>query len=299
MVLHGPKTDHLDWDDLRTALHLARGGSVRKAARALGVSHSTILRRVESLEAASGVRLFERTAEGLELTAAGQDVFDTAREVDELVTGLERRVAGRDLRPSGPVRVTLPDPFLPLLLPDLRTIAATHPEIELTLAVATGFADLAHREADIAVRIAAEPPPELVGRRLASAAVGIYGSARYLARRRTADLEALDWVGWDEGSSMAFARWMAANVPRARVVLRLTHAWAIRDAVDAGVGVAILPCALGGLYERWRRVRRVDEATTPIWILTHRDLRTTARVRLVRDAVAEAVRRRKRVVEGR
>ncbi len=296
---NGPKTHRLDWDDLRTALHLARGGSVRKAARALGVSHSTILRRVATLESASGVRLFERTARGLDLTAAGQDVFDTARDVEELVTGLERRVAGRDLRPSGPVRITLPDPMLPLLLPDLRVIADAYPAIGLTLAVTTGYVDLAHREADVALRVAAEPPPDLVGRRLVTAGVGIYGSARYLAKRRTSDLEALEWVGWEAGSSMAFAQWMNDNVPRARVVLRVTHGWAIREAVDAGVGVAILPCALGGASASWRRVRRVEEAAAPLWILTHRDLRTAARVRVVRDAIADAVLRKRRVVEGR
>src|SRR6185436_1446139 len=113
MTKHGPKTNHLDWEDLRSALHLARSGSVRRAARALGVSHSTVLRRLAALEATTRVRLFERKPDGYELTPAGQDVFDTARDLEEGVAALERRVAGRDLRLSGTVRVTLPDPFLP------------------------------------------------------------------------------------------------------------------------------------------------------------------------------------------
>jgi DNA-binding transcriptional LysR family regulator len=295
----GPKTDHLSWDDLRTALHLARGGSVRRAARALGVSHSTILRRLEALEDASGVRLFEKKPDGWELTPAGQDVFDTARDLEEMVNALERRVQGLDARLAGPVRLTLPDPFLPLLLPDIRAIVRAHRDIEVTLAVATGYADLAHREADVALRTAAEPPPDLVGRRLASAGVGIYGSARYLAGRATKDLESLDWVGWEAESQMAFNQWMRRHVPKAHVALRLSNAWAIRDAVDADVGVAILPCALGAAYETWRRVKLVKDASAPLWILTHKDLRTTTRVRVVRDALAEAVVKKRAVIEGR
>src|SRR3954471_5200805 len=98
MTSAGAKTNHLVWDDLRTALALARAGSIRKAARALGVSHSTVLRRLRALEAAVGVQLFVDKGEGYEATPAGQDVFDTATTLDEAVTGLERRVSGQDLR---------------------------------------------------------------------------------------------------------------------------------------------------------------------------------------------------------
>ena len=184
----GAKRDQLSWDDLRIALSIAREGSIRSAARTLGVSHSTVLRRLRELEATTRVRLFERKLDGYEATAAGQDVFDTACEVEDVVLGLERRVAGRDLRLSGTVRVTLSDPFLPLFAPVFRDFAQLHPGIELTLEVGAGYSDLAHRAADVAIRIAAEPPPELVGRRLATAAVGVYGSAEYLEKRSLKDL---------------------------------------------------------------------------------------------------------------
>src|SRR5690349_13246117 len=113
----GPLLHHLDWDDLRTALSLGRAGSIRKAARALGVSHSTVLRRLHALEGAVGVQLFVDKGDGYEATPAGQDVFETASSLEEAVTNLERRVGGHDLRLTGPVRVTVPDPFAPLLFP--------------------------------------------------------------------------------------------------------------------------------------------------------------------------------------
>lgn len=295
----GPKTDHLDWDDLRTALFLGRAGSVRRAARALGVSHSTILRRIDALEKNTGVRLFERKLVGYELTPAGQDVFDTALGLEEIVLGLERRVGGRDLRLSGAVRVTLPDPFLPLLLPVFQRFAELYPDIVVTLAVDVGFADLAHREADIAIRIIEEPPPDLVGRRLAAAAAAVYGAETYLEGRSKRNLEALDWIGWETDSRMVFEHWMRKHVPNARVRLRASTAAALRDAVDAGMGVAIFPSALGGERPGWARVCALRAVSAPLWILTHKDLRTTARVRVLRDFLTQAVLEKRSVIEGR
>ena len=260
----GAKTDHLHWDELRTALFLARGRSVRHAARTLGVSHSTVLRRIADLEKSAGVRLFDKTGDGYELTTAGQDVFDTAKNLEEIVSGLERRVYGRDLALSGAVRVTLPDPMLPPLLPVFRDFARSHPEIAVTLAVGTTFADLAHREADIAIRVASEPPPELVGRRVVKAGVGIYGRSRYLRKRAIEDLASLDWVVWQPGSESMFARWMDKHVRSARIALRITEVAAVRDAVDAGVGVAILPCAFAEGRPGWQRVALLPELATPL-----------------------------------
>lgn len=293
------KQTSIPWDDLRIALALAEAGSVRSASRALGVSHSTVLRRLAALESSVGVRLFERKVEGYEVTPAGQDVFDTASELHEVVTALERRVAGRDQRLSGAVRVTLPDPLLSFFLPVLRDFNREYPDIEVTLAVGVSYLDLAHREADIAIRLAAEPPPDLVGRRVATVATGIYGTDKYLAGRSTRDLASLDWVTWAEDSQMAFAQWVKKNVPKAHIALRATAPWALRDAVNADLGVTVLPCATGDREPTWRRVRLVREITAPIWVLTHRDLRATPRVRALRDFLVAGIESQRALLEGR
>jgi DNA-binding transcriptional LysR family regulator len=296
----GPKTDHpLSWDDLRTALFLARSGSIRKAARTLGVSHSTVLRRIADLERQSGVRLFDKKPDGYELTVAGQDVFDSARGVEEIVSALERRVHGRDLQLSGPVRVTMPDPFIPFFVPIMRAFRKKYPAIELTITVFTGYADLAQREADLAIRTAAEPPPDLVGRRVATAGIGIYGHQSYLRGKKTADIMALDWVGWERGSDMSFAHWITKNVPDERVVIRLSQSWAVGAAVNAGAGITSWPCIQGEVMPGWRRIRLMPEISAPMWILSHRDLRTTARVRVLRDFLADAVTKQRRIIEGK
>lgn len=294
----GAKIDQLDWSDLQIALHLGRAGSIRSAARALGVSHSTVLRRLRALEEAIGAELFVNTGHGYQATEVGRDVVETALELEATIVGLERRVTGRDLSLEGPVRVTLPDPFAPILVPVLAEIGAAHPGIELTVGLSTAYADLAHRAADIAVRTADSPPPDLIGRRVGVAGVGIYGLARYLEGRESEDLEQLDWVGWERGSQMYFAKWLEANVPNARIALRVSAAWGFREGVDAGAGVAILPCALGESRPTWRRLRLIPEAATPIWVLSHRDLRNTARVRAVRDELCAAIAARWAQFEG-
>ena len=271
---------------------------MRGAARDLGVSHSTVLRRLHALEAAAGVRLFEQKADGYTVTPAGQDVFETACELEELVIGLHRRVAGRDLKLSGPVRVTLPDPYAPLLAPIMRDFSRAHPGIDVTLLLGTGYVDMAHREADIAIRVAADPPPDLIGHRICAAGVGIYGSKAYLKGRSTRRREALDWIGWAHDSQMFFARWTREHIPDERIALRLSAGWGLRDAVDAGTGVAIMPCGLGEAMPHWKRVELIGGAAAPLWVLTHRDLRTTARVGLLRDVLVDALRQRKDLIEG-
>jgi len=199
---------------------------------------------------------------------------------------------------SGDVRVTLPDPLWPFFAPELAAFARAFPGIAVSVVAATSFVDMAQRDADVALRIASSPPDDLVGRRIADVAAAVYGTRRYLRGRDPADLAALDWITWVEGSNMVFARWLAEHVPGARVVLRVASGWSFRDAIDSGAGVAIMPCALGDLQPSWTRLRLLPEFTTPLWILTHRDLRTMARVRALRDFLAEAIERRRAVLAG-
>jgi DNA-binding transcriptional LysR family regulator len=299
--MSGPKIDQhskLGWDDLRVALALGRAGSVRAASRALGVSHSTVLRRLEALETSTGAQLFDRSPAGWELTAAGQDVFESAGELETIVLGLERRVEGRDHRLAGPVRVTMPEPILPVLAPDLLRFSAAHPDIDLTTTVGSAFADLALREADIALRVSPEPTPSLIGRRVAMTSCAIYGTKRYLQGRSLRDLERLDWVGLPPESTALFAQWMNRNVPNANVVLRVDTTSAIREAVDADAGVAIIPCAAAAT-RGYRRVRKLPELDAPLWVLTHEDLRSKARLRTCRDFLAEAIANKRDVFLGR
>lgn len=289
-----------NWGDLPVVAAVARAGSLRGAARALGVSHSTVLRRLEAAEAALGAALFVRRPDGEhELTASGQDAFDTAEQLEELVTGMERRVQGRDLELAGPVHVTMPATLLTALWPDLAALSDRYPKIDLTVTGGFAYADLAHREADIALRLTDEPSPELVGRKLATAACGIYGSRKYLetlSRRRRLDEHS--FIGWSQ-PSLTFSRWISEHVPTARIRCRISSDTQLEAAVEAGVGVSLMLCALGDSHPDWKRIKLVPEIAVPLWILTHRDLRATVRMRACRDYISDVMIAKRDLVEGR
>jgi DNA-binding transcriptional LysR family regulator len=289
-----------DWGDFPVIAAIARAGTLRGAARVLGVSHSTVLRRLEAAETTLGTELFVRRPNGQhDLTPSGQDAFDTAEHLEELVTGMERRIQGRDLELAGSVQVTMPAMMLPALWPDLAAFSDRYPQIDLSVTGGFTYADLAQREADVAIRLVDQPAPDLVGRKLATAVCGVYASKAYLATApKRARLDEHAWIGW-ANPNMAFARWMQKTVPAARIRCRISADTQLEAAVSAGVGVSIMMCALGDSHPDWQRIKLVRELATPLWLLSHRDLRATVRMRAFRDYLAEVLIAKRALIEGR
>ncbi len=196
-----------------------------------------------------GVRLFERLPMGYAPTAAGEEVLAVARGMEATVAALERRLAARDLRLSGTLRVATTDTLaLTVLMPHLAAFRAAHPRIELEVALSNAMANLTRRDADVAVRPADDPPEALVGRRVANIAYAVYGAAGYLAHHaELGELDAHRWVAPDNSlSATAAARWMRRVLPATvSVACRLDSLLAVREAARAGLGLALLPCYLG------------------------------------------------------
>lgn len=180
----------LDWDDLRFAHAVASAGSLAAGARQLGVNHTTVMRRIASLESRLGVRLFERLPSGYALTPRGEELVEAARAIGETVVALERRLQGADLAVSGPVRITTTDTLMASLLPAIVLgLKATHPALQIEITCTNQFLNLSKREADVAIRPADDPPPGLFGRRIASVGFAVYG-ARASARPSTGHVRA-------------------------------------------------------------------------------------------------------------
>ncbi|MER2267666.1 LysR family transcriptional regulator, partial [Methylobacterium oxalidis] len=149
-------------------LAVARSGSLAGAARALGVNHTTVLRRLNAYEARIGVRLFERLPSGYVPTAAGEAMVRDLVAIDAAIHDTERRAAGKDQRITGTVRLSSTDTLMASVLPAALTrVRMKHPSVVLEVSTANAFAVLTRREADIAVRPTASPPETLVGRRIA------------------------------------------------------------------------------------------------------------------------------------
>ncbi|MEH2544836.1 DNA-binding transcriptional LysR family regulator [Bradyrhizobium sp. AZCC 2262] len=291
-----------DWNDLRVVLAVFREGSLSGAARALGVRHSTVFRRLDAIEKKMGVRLFERFRDGYAPTPAGETAAASAARLEDEVLTLERKLSGQDLKPAGTVRVTTTDTLSAILMRHLVSMRVSHPEIRLEIVTSNTVADLTRREADVAIRPTPAPSDLLVGRRVADIAHAVYGSDAYLTGYGDKDLSAHDWIGLDDTlASTVIARWMRENIRMARISCRVDALPALRDAADAGFGLAVLPCYVGDSAPGLRRfaAKALSEPRSAVWLLTHDDLKHTARIRAFMDFIAKALASERNLLEGR
>ncbi|MBY6265159.1 LysR family transcriptional regulator [Azospirillum sp. 412522] len=292
-----------NWDDLRYLLAVARHGSLSAAARALGVNHSTVLRRVTALEQAMGAQLFDKMPGGYVLTSAGDEMHRVAQKMEEDLAAANRLLSGRDTQIGGTLRVTTVDILTLYILP--RHVAAfrrRHPELRVDLVAAEASLSLTRREADVAIRATNRPPENLVGRAVSGLAFAVYGATAYLdGKEVTANLERHPWIGLDESFDHTnLAHWMKRMVPAPSIGYRVNSVAGAVEAVRAGIGLGLLPC---GVVDRDPAFRRIGdpmaEADAKLWLLTHEDLRHMGRVRAFLDFMAEALTRERDLLEGR
>ncbi|MEM7155713.1 MAG: LysR family transcriptional regulator [Myxococcota bacterium] len=289
-----PGGPEIPWSDLELVLSIDREGSLRGAAKALRISHPTVSRRIAVLQEKLGVHLFEREGRQLRLTAAGEDLAQTAARIEAEVDGLGRRIAGQDHRLEGRVTVAVSPSMLAGLMPALPDFAARHPGIELEFVTGLAIASLTRREADVAIRFTDTPLETLVGRRL-----GLFEQAVYVDRSLRArmldegrdDPRTWPWVDWDEAHRHHdSARWVSKTIDAGRVVVRGDSSLALYQLIKAGVGVGFSPTMLAGPDPQLMRVEVSPELPVfnrSIWVLTHADLRNTGRVRATVDWLGE------------
>ncbi|MBE9554650.1 MAG: LysR family transcriptional regulator [Proteobacteria bacterium] len=280
----------MDWDDIKLFLALMRTGTVRAAAARLGVSHSTVARRIDALEKKITVRLFDRIPTGYVLTPVGEDMLNVAEQVETELEGLERRILGHDHKLSGRIRVTMVDALATnVLMPHLAEFAQKYPEIDLEVEVTYEAANLDYREADVALRFAQNPPEHLIGRRLVTCATAPYASQDYLDHHDLKDPAMASWIGF--GTQNPFPKWVKEskfpNIPaKGQIVSLLVQL----EACKAGMGMGMLPCFLGEPEPTLRRLSPgKPDPNFELWLLTHRDMRTNARIRVFSDFIASAI----------
>ncbi len=286
-----------NWDDLRYALAIADAGSLAGAARELRVQHSTVLRRLDALERRLGARLFERQRSGYLPTDAGELLAEQARRMRPAIDAMRRRIVGRDTQLSGSVRLNTSYIAMQYLLPaPLAAFARAHPGIEVEVTENSQLADLSRREADVALRMSARLPEHLVARRLGEMRLRIYAprGVRGLPQKRTPIerlVETAPWIGFERDSrSRFFDRWLAETVPPERIRLRVDLFQSMAAMLRTGLGIGLLPSFVEPHEPGLVAVSDdIDELTTPVSLLTHPDLRRTARVRVFMQQVGDAL----------
>jgi DNA-binding transcriptional LysR family regulator len=279
------KDQKLEWADMPYLLSVCEAGSLAGAARMLGVNHSTVFRRIEAVEARLGVRLFERLARGYVMTPAGERYYERAILLCRGMDDIERELGGKDLRLEGPLTVTTTDSLLHCLAPVFAQFQQAHPDVELRLLSDVQALDLMQRDADIALRPTDAPPEHWVGRELSALSFAIYAHRAYWEAVQNSDPATYHWIMLGDDLN---------QTPMSKITLQCKHddakstvlntMMSVFDMVNAGFGMAAMPCYLGEKHKDLLRVQDPDSsANWRLWLLAHPDVRRSARVNAFYD----------------
>ncbi|RON56245.1 LysR family transcriptional regulator [Pseudomonas frederiksbergensis] len=284
----------MNWDDARVFLAVCRESTLRGAARVLGVDQATVGRRVTALEKSLSATLFLRTSEGYALTAVGEAALLAVEKMEVSALEMQRQIQGLDDRLTGTVRVSTTDSLaIDFLIPAIARLHGKHPDVQVQLDASTQMISLAKREADIAVRNARPDNPDLIARRIARWPVGLFASQGYVDAHGVPE----SGSAFEGHDVVVYQPYLAGNkemtlvsepLTRGRIVSSLGSGLLVRRSIAAGIGVGEIPVYMG---ERDGLVRLWPERTRPVpydvWLVTHADLRHTARVRVVIDEIVE------------
>jgi DNA-binding transcriptional LysR family regulator len=286
-----------DWNDLRHFLAVARQGSTIRAAKLLGLNQSTVQRRVAELERQLGRPLFERRVDGYRLTPLGVELLPIAGRVETDVADFARHVASSDTALVGTIRVTCPETagYRMMMSPLLDMFHDRFPGLRVELLMVDRVLDLAKGEADVAFRTSAPQDNALIARKIAEVPWAVCAGRSYVERhgrpRALDDIKNHDVIQFHGAiADHTAAQWMKKIAAGARIAARCTSVPALELAVKSGAGISPLPViAIQGEPDIVRLFDRVPELRLPFYLLTHRDMRRTPRVRAFCDFVSSEI----------
>jgi len=283
-----------DWNDLRHFLAVARHQSTIAAGKALGLSQSTVHRRLSELERRLGRQLVTRQPSGYRLTEFGEALLPYAERVEAAVADLERRVTDTARELTGVIRVTCPEPIVYRMTQSglIDRFESLHPGLRVEFVMSDRYLDLSKGEVDVAFR-SGDTDDELVGRKIADSVWAVYATRGYLDRHGTPkqvdDLSQHLLVGFEEslGRHRA-AQWLKQVAPDARMAARNNSVLGLVSAIKSGVGLGPLPIALGDAEPELIRVLGPIPELARSWrLLTHPDIRRVPRIAAFFDFILE------------
>ncbi|HTM19901.1 MAG TPA: LysR family transcriptional regulator [Kofleriaceae bacterium] len=270
----------MDWDDLRVFLAVARAGRVAAAARALGVEHSTVARRMARLERDLGAPLFHRTAGGYRLTSAGERARLLAEDTERGAVALGGRVRAQTHSLAGRVRLALLDELASVwLAPRLPVLRARYPDLELELITGIPPTDLARGEAELAIRTPRPHQQGLVAVKLARLSTGLYAPRTRRPPRIDTHSRGLDLLVYlPAWHALQSAAWFQPVLAGSRIVLATNSSHTLAAAARAGAGLAVLPRMMA---DRTLVPVSDDLAANDHWLVTHPEFHRDPKVRAV------------------
>lgn len=285
-----------DWNQARAFLAAARTGSYSAAARTLGLAQPTLGRQIAALESALGVALFERAGRGVVLTPAGAEMRAHVQAMADAAARVALVAAGQSATVAGTVSLSASDSMAAYVLPEVLVgLRRKHPEVHVRLVVTNALSDLLRREADIALRHVRPRDPDLVARRVRAGKAYLYAAPGFLARHGTpttiAALRGLPFVGLTDPARMAtLLQAHGLPVDAADIPLSSESSVAGWELVRRGLGIGLMFDRIArATPDVARIVPEFGGVAVDLWLTTHRDLHGSRRIRLVFDALAEAL----------
>ncbi|MEM8731093.1 MAG: LysR family transcriptional regulator [Pseudomonadota bacterium] len=272
-----------NWDEVRTAYHVVRLGTVSGAAEVLGVHHATVIRHIDALEGRLGVKLFQRHARGYTATEAGSDLARVAQATEDRFNQLLGRLKGQGTGMSGELVITSVDTLSPIVVPVLSSFQDLHPELTVRYLTGERLFRLEYGEAHVAIRAGSAPEqPDNVVQTFAQLRMALYAAKSYVSRFGVPagpdDFAGHRFVGPDDDKARSpFARWMRSNAPR--IHFRSSDSHAMIEAIRAGAGIGFVACWQAAGDDRLVEIMAPKpEWTAPLWLVTHVDLHRTHKV---------------------
>ncbi|MEO1573806.1 MAG: LysR family transcriptional regulator [Pseudomonadota bacterium] len=283
-----------DWNQVRAFLATAEEGSLSAAARALGLTQPTLSRQVAGLESELGVTLFERAHRSMELTESGYALLEHVRDMGAAATRVSLAASGRSELIDGHVSVTATEGFAVTHMPAIaERVRERAPGIELEIIAANESLDLIRREADIAVRHARPEQGDLIAKRVAGTTADFYAAKHYLDRKGRATTPAemgdYDFIGFETPTRLVeYFNAMGIPVTRDHFKVYSASGFVITALMEQGLGVGVLPKDVARRHPTLEQVvPALPGFDIPVWLVTHRELHTSRRIRLVFDCIAE------------
>lgn len=283
-----------DWNQVRAFLAAAEEGSLSAAARALRQTQPTLSRQVTGLEHSLGVTLFERGHRKLQLTSAGLELLEHVRVMAEAANRVSLAASGQSQAIEGRVCITATEMLATYYLPPmLRRLREQAPGIVIEVVASDQVRDLIRREADIAIRHTQPTQPDLIARRIGCLRGRIYAARRLLDEvgvpRSFDDLADQDFVGIDNTEALIMG--LQEQGLKLRLEQFRVHAASgncMLQLIREGLGFGFLPMDTGGLFDDLVCVLpQLFSPEVPVWLLSHRELHTSRRIRVVYDLLAQ------------
>ncbi|MES0808433.1 LysR family transcriptional regulator [Roseibium sp. SCPC15] len=282
----------LRWDDLQYVHAVAEHGSLSAASRLLGVNHATVLRRIALLETSHDVKLFDRGTDGYRLRPEGRALLASLKLMDHASARIRRSLALTSKGIEGTFRLATTDAIACLLLPKyLKSLADTHPNINIEVAASNNPVDMSLSGAEILIRPGKELPPELSGVRAGSIHFAVFGAPEYLERTSDLAIDEHKWLGVAPGfAKSTVGEWQFSSV-RDRFEFSADSFLTLANMAAQGLGLAMLPVFVG---QNTQHLVPFDhfptEPETGVWVATHREFREQTNIEVLMDFFTEALR---------